>query len=85
MLWKFEQTYQTTKAARSQEHRHPNGAPNQMIANGVQWPSMKIFSASGAYVDCESMMGLIHILFSKIKKYNNCIFLINSYRENIII
>ena len=46
---------------------------------------MKIFSASGAYVDRESMMGLIHILFSKIKKYNNCIFLINSYQENIII
>ena len=39
-----------------------------MIANGVQWPSMKIVSASGAYVDRESMMGLIHILFSKIKK-----------------
>ena len=30
-------------------------------------------------------MGLIHILFSKIKKYNNCIFLIDSYRKNIII
>ena len=85
MLWKFKQTYQTTKTACSQERRHPNGAPNQIITNGVQWPSMKIFSASGAYVDRESTMGLIHILFSKIKKYNNCIFLIDSYRENIII
>ena len=58
----------------SQERRHPNGAPNQMIANGVQWPSMKIFSTSGAYVDRESTMGLIHILFSKIKKIQQLYF-----------
>ena len=81
---KFKQTYQTTKSACSQERRDSNCAFHKMITYYIQFIStMKCLTTTSTNVHCHYAMSFIHILFSKQKKRNYYIFLINLNQETV--